>query len=418
MQRVRCRTALLLAACLSFAAVTSLPRAKSGEREKPPPPKDPGKLRVLVLDGTPHHRGLVHGRAMKDQIHEVVRLWKALLADAFKVDADAFIRRFVRQTDFVSAMKKWTPDLLEEVRGLAEGADIDFDTILVLQLPDECFINGEAIAGEHCSSLGCARGGGRPCFIAQNMDVPSFADGFQVVLHVKEQEADTEAFVLTQAGCIGLNGMNNHAVGICTNALWQLGSCRDGLPVACVVRGVLRQRSEEDAVAFVKKVKHASGQNYVVGGPAQAYCFECSAGRVERFQPGGRDDVVWHTNHPLVNEDYAGLYRALRKDGAELAKREADTRARLRCLEERLTSGTAERDLALIKATLASRDPAEHPVCRTKKDGTGAFTFASTIMVLSDHPVFHVAPGPPDVMAYETLSFTREPGLRDKPAMP
>jgi hypothetical protein len=395
----------VLAASLSLAAVACPPRAGSGEAEKPVPAKAPRKLKVLDLDGTPHHRGVVHGRALKDQIHEVVKLWKALLADAFKTDADAFIRRFVRKTDFVSAMKKWTPDLLDEVRGLAEGADVDFDTMLVLQLPDECFVNGEAVAGEHCSSLGIAGDGGRPTWIAQNMDVPSFADGFQVVLHVKEPDADTEAFVLTQAGCIGLNGMNNRGVGICTNALWQLGSCRDGLPVACVVRGVLRQRSEEDAVAFVQKVKHASGQNYVVGGPARVSCFECSAGRVERFQPGGRDDVVWHTNHPLVNDDYAAPYRALRKDPEELAKQETNTRARLRCLEEHLAAGTP--DLALIKATLASKDPAEHPVCRTKKGAGGAFTFASTIMVLSGEPVFHVAPGPPDVTAYETLSFAR-----------
>ena len=42
-----------------------------------------------------------------------------------------------------------------------------------------------------------------------------------------------------------------------------------------------------------------------------------------------------------------------------------------------------------------------------KKTKGAAFTFASTIMVLSDVPAFHVAPGPPDVTAYETLSFDR-----------
>jgi hypothetical protein len=334
-----------------------------------------------------------------------VRIWKDQLTDAFKMDADAFIRRFVRQTQFVSAIKKWTPDLLEEIHGLAEGAGIDFDTMLVLQLPDECFIHGAAIAGERCSSLGFAKTGARPACVAQNMDVPSFADGLQLVLHIKQPDSDLEAFVLTQAGCIGLNGMNNRAIGICCNALWQLGHCRDGLPVACIVRGILQQRSEEDAMAFLDRIKHASGQNYVLGGPDRVYSFECSASRIETFKPKGHDDVVWHTNHPLVNEDYTTVYRTLRANEAELAKKEANTRARLRCLENRLT-GDAVRDVALVKAILASRDPARYAICRRKEDQGAGFTFASTIMVLSEKPVFYVAPGPPDVTPYEVLSFT------------
>jgi predicted choloylglycine hydrolase len=400
------RIALILA-FMSLASVACLPRAESGEgKQTTRLPENSRKLKVLVLEGTPHNRGLVHGRAMKDQIHEVVRLWKAALADAFKMDAEVFIRRFVCQTDFVSAIKKWTPDVLEEIRGLAEGAGTDFNTMFVLQLPDECFVHGDAIAGNRCSSLGFSKSAGGPSCVAQNMDVPSFADGFQLVLHVKEQDS-SEAFVLTQAGCIGLNGMNNRAVGICCNALWQLGGSRDGLPVACIVRGVLRQRSEEEAVAFLRRIKHASGQNYVLGGPARAYSFECSAGRIERFKPNGRDDVVWHTNHPLVNDDYTAQYRALRSKPTDMARWEANTRARLHCLETRLTNATPIRDLALVKATLASRDSAEYPVSRPKKAKDASFTFASTIMVLSENPVFHVAPGPPDVTAYETLSFAK-----------
>lgn len=68
MKRVWFRAAFLLAVCLPFAAGFS-PRAESREGDKITRPREaPRKLRVLVLDGTPRHRGLVHGRAMKDQI--------------------------------------------------------------------------------------------------------------------------------------------------------------------------------------------------------------------------------------------------------------------------------------------------------------------------------------------------------------
>jgi len=178
-------------------------------------------------------------------------------------------------------------------------------------------------------------------------------------------------------------------------------------PVACVVRGVLELSTEEEAVAFLRTIQHASGQNYLIGGPAHVYSLECSASRIARFMPPGFQDVVWHTNHPLVNDDYAAPYRALRAKPTELAEREANTRTRLRCLENRLGNATAARDVDLVKATLGSRDSPKFQVSIRKRDPDGSFTFASTIMVLAERPVFLVAPGPPDSTAYEELSFTR-----------
>jgi hypothetical protein len=147
--------------------------------------------------------------------------------------------------------------------------------------------------------------------------------------------------------------------------------------------------------------------NDAAGGPSRAYSFECSAGRVVRFQAPGRDDLVWHTNHPLVNDDYTASYRALRSKAADLAKGEADSCARLRCLKHRLIGSPGAPDLELVKAILASKDSAQYPVSRHKKAKYRAFTFASTIMVLSENPVFHVASGPPDVTDYEVLSFAK-----------
>ena len=57
--------------------------------------------------------------------------------------------------------------------------------------------------------------------------------------------------MLTHAGLIGLNGLNSAAIGVCCNTLKQLANCRDGLPVACVVRGVLRQETAAAAVDFL-----------------------------------------------------------------------------------------------------------------------------------------------------------------------
>jgi hypothetical protein len=186
----------------------------------------------------------------------------------------------------------------------------------------------------------------------------------------------------------------------------QLANCRDGLPVACIVRGVLSQSSEADAVAFLKRVKHASGQNYVMGGPDKAYSFECSANKVSEFRPAGREDVVWHTNHPLANDDHTDRYRELLRR-SPAAPSQGNSGVRLKCLEDRLGQAT-DFGVDLFKATLCSKDSATHPVS-VPKGKTGTFTFASTIMVLSDRPELHIAAGPPDVTPFEILRFDRRP---------
>ena len=43
----------------------------------------------------------------------------------------------MRDTDPVAATEKWAPQLLEEVKGIGNGAGVDFNTIFMLQCIDE-----------------------------------------------------------------------------------------------------------------------------------------------------------------------------------------------------------------------------------------------------------------------------------------
>jgi isopenicillin-N N-acyltransferase-like protein len=185
-------------------------------------------LRVVVLEGPPYNRGLMHGKTLKKEINELVRLWKADLEKVYKMKADTFISNFLKKTDFTKAIKKWTPELLEEVRGISEGSGIDFNTIYAFQLIDEIWANGDDIAAEHCTSIGVNRRGENPTFVAQNMDIPLFYHGYQTLLHIKHSGSDLESFVLTAPGVIALNGMNSSSVAINCNTLIQLRYAQDG----------------------------------------------------------------------------------------------------------------------------------------------------------------------------------------------
>lgn len=390
---------IILIALVIFVAASltrdAAPEVKSGSL---------AGLRLLTLEGSPYNRGLVHGKTLKQEINELVALWKADLEKEYKMKADVFISRFLKKTDYSKAIKQWTPDLWDEVRGIADGSGVDFETIYAFQLIDEFWANGDDIAGEHCTSIGVNRRGENPAFVAQNMDIPLFYHGYQTLLHVKHEGSGLESFVLTAPGVIALNGMNSSAVAINCNTLIQLRYAREGLPVAFIVRGVLERRSLEEAEQFIRGIKHASGQNYIIGGVEKTLSLECSAEKVVEYRPYPGADRTYHTNHPLVNDDFNFRHRE------RLKKRNKTTLEgdyfcyRFDSLEKRLRDRAKVVDLEAIKETLSSRDWADDRAKGTSPISRES-TYASVIMVLSKKPTLHIAPGNPHLTTFQTFSF-------------
>ena len=363
------------------------------------------RVEYVVLEGSPFDRGIIHGQSLKKEILELFSLWKMNLGQYFSTAPDAYIAKFLDNTDYITAIKKYTPDLYEEVEGLAEGSGIDFNAMITFQMLDEFLLNSEDIHGKHCSSIGTNRVNGKPVYLAQNWDIGGYLDGFQTVLHIKNEGSDVEAFVFTYAGFIAACGMNNKGVGICVNSLPQLNYAKGGLPIAFVIRGVLNQLNQEDAIEFLHEIKHASPQNYLIGGPESFVDFECSANSITPFKVADSSAVVYHTNHPLINTDYNAKHLDYLKEHEEEEINNDNSHTRLYALEKRLSIPLADITIDVIKSALSSHDSDKHPICMNYKDAAGVFNLGSTVMVLSERPEFHVALGPPDVTPFDVYRF-------------
>ena len=368
----------------------------------------PAEIQPLTLEGTAYQRGLIHGETLRSQIQELIGIWKADLSAVFGTDADEHIQTFLQRTGFLPAIKEWTPDLLDEIRGMADGSGLSFELLLAFQFLDELWAYNDTLAGGQCTSIGLRAGGGEPACVAQTIDVETFRHGFQTVLHLIYPDSDLEAFFVTSAGLIGFNGMNNRGVGLCCNFL-PLTSRQEGLPVACMVRGVLARNSAQEARDFLWRVPHASGQNYLVGGPDALFDLECSANQVVAYQPRGWEDAVWHANIPLANDDLLPWLREA-VEGSDVHPFLRNNRARFRSVERRLGQAPEGGRLALLKETLASRDSDQDPVCSIGDEreffaGIGTYSFASTVMKLSGQPDLHVSFSPADASSYTRLRF-------------
>ncbi|MGH6931770.1 MAG: C45 family autoproteolytic acyltransferase/hydrolase [Dongiaceae bacterium] len=380
---------------------------------RPPRPNsdDNGKVPMvdqhidyIELSGEPRSRGQAYGEGLRDKIVERDRVWRHQIETACNMPADRFIERFLAETRFVPAIERWTPDLLEEVRGISEGSGLPNTAVLAAQFMDEeWWYQLGMTEAPHCSSLGGqATGGGT--IIGQTMDLPVWMNGFQTLLLIRDVASETDAYVVTVAGMIGLMGVNSRGLGVCVNTLLQLNHSPAGLPVAFVTRGLLGRSDVRGAVEFLTSVSHASGQNYVLGDPHEVIDFECSAGAAVPYRRDPAGGVVWHTNHPFVNGD--------RKSGLvgpiwESNQRSSD--CRLRSLDNRLTQPRPF-DAALAREVLGARDDPRYPVSKVSRPGESDrpgsfFTFAAMIAELGDQPRLEVAAGAPSDHEFACYSF-------------
>lgn len=361
-------------------------------------------LREITLTGSGYELGLQHGTLLKKEIAEIINKWKANTTKALGKDAGLVLKEFFQYAKFDDAIKKWTPDLYEEVRGIAAGSGQAFNDIMVFNLGDEFWVYENNIANHHCSGIGVPSINGSAGYIAQNMDIESYTDGYQILLRLTKNSKHPEQLILTHPGLIALNGMNETGVGACMNTLMQLKASSTGLPVAFIVRRIINSTDKEDLLNFIQTVPHASGQNYIIGIRGEVYDFEASCNKVVRFNPGNKNGTIYHTNHPLANDDVKEWYKQFDpKIAAASNLQNSNSFIRLAAVKNRVKETAAVNDV-IIKEALRSKDDKDNPVCRAPKNG--GFTFGSVIMTLTGTPDLQITAGPPDESEYKKVEFT------------
>ena len=195
---------------------------------------------------------------------------------------------------------------------------------------------------------------------------------------------------------MGAAGINDQRVAVGVNTLMQLRPCRNGLPVAFVVRGLLMQPDHRAALDFLHRIVHASGQNYTVGGPDTAPGFECSASKVVRYWPYPNSKFTYHTNHPRTNDDFSRRWLQMSQKAEKSPFEMVDCPRLVTCGEHLHVA--AQPDVAAIKRLLASRD--KSPSVRN------ANTYCCIVMVLGKQPELQMTAGGGDTGTFETFGFS------------
>lgn len=355
-------------------------------------------MTVIECQGSGRVRGRAHGEAARDLIHDGLDRWMVSTAMATGGSPEEYLVDFLGRTSFERTIKDHSVDLYEEVVGIAEGANADFRSILAYNLMDEQWSDlltnepGCSVVGADSTSSGGPEDEGAVA-LAQNMDLPEYMNGGQLVLRIIPHDGP-ETLVLTAAGMIGLTGVTRAGLGVCVNTLLMLPNSQRGLPVAFVVRELLKRKNTEEAAAFLESAPHASGQHYALADRNGVRGFECSS--VDIAEVGLIDHVLMHTNHPIATLEVDRKMADRRRVRAGISSSER----RLAFLRRTYQSGQG---YVGAKIMLADRTV---PISVSPTESRRTLTFGAIAIEFLDEPHVEFCLGRPDLEDWVSVAWS------------
>jgi isopenicillin-N N-acyltransferase-like protein len=359
------------------------------------------------VSGSPRERGRQYGEASRERVHISVDAYRDVFAHYAGWDWAKVTDEALR---YVEPVRAFDERYLEEMHGVAEGADVAFDDVLAINTRTEIMFAAKARAAggqgqtpAECTSFAVlpeASGDGHT-LIGQNWDWLLHSFDTCVVLEV--QQDDRPDFVtVVEAGLLAKTGMNSSGIGLCANALVSDADRGvPGVPFHLLLRGILDAENLSDALAVLQRGFRSSSANYLVGHrDGIAVDIEGAPGDFSRlFLLFPERGVLAHTNH-FLSPSFDG------KDVSLWVM--PDSPFRLERIRSQVAAAGAALTIGTFQSALADHAnyPSAvccHPDTRDAVPDQGA-TVASILMDLDERRMW-LADGQPCSHPYRVLEY-------------
>lgn len=312
------------------------------------------ELQRVVVSGSYYEIGFHHGREAAQKIRGTLQYYQTKLCAGWEMDWMK-VRNLAQE--FYFEIERYFPEMIEELKGVAEGAGLDFEDILAINAHYELGRKAQAETGG-CSVIaitGSASNTGRT-LMAENWDYGLGQQDNVIVLEITEPTG-LKICMVTEAGIIGRMGMNSSGLGLCGNTL-KNDFTDSFIPVHLMKRLILRQTKLEDAIRIVQTYKTASSYNFLIGSRDGTTADIESDPVVQKVN---RTDGGWicHTNHFTCPE--------LRRYRDYTKYEKQDSLERLRIMQEFLNKKTVI-GIEDIRELLKNHDGYPDSICRHPND--------------------------------------------------
>ena len=217
------------------------------------------KLKIVEVSGSHYEMGFQYGKACPE-IPDMLVMTYGLFGGRDKIQGflDATIPVYLSHTE------RYAPEIVEEMRGMADGSDLAFEDILFLNITYE--ISVESVMGG-CTSFAAARevtANGKQ-LAGQNIDHIEHWTNHLILLKMKPDDGP-EVMAVTANGCLSLTGINSAGVSVNMNLLRNHESMepKGGVPTHVILRKVLMSETLEEAIFAIASAEKRSPKNYLI----------------------------------------------------------------------------------------------------------------------------------------------------------
>lgn len=315
---------------------------------------------VIEISGGPTERGEQYGRLAGQQIDASIGYYRQAFTNASGLTWDEIV---AQAEAWVAPATEYAPDLVEELRGIARGAERDFLELMALNARGEIIYDREFadLVGGECTTYAIApdAAGDGHAYAGQNWDYLCGAMESIVMLRIRA-EGEPDIIMQIEAGQVGRHGANSAGIAMQVNGLGgRYGFQGFGVPQPFVRRRVLQSDNLHDAMERVFKAPQQIGANYLLA-TREGFAISLETTPAERTAWAyPTDGILVHGNHheahiptggrgPYVPMAVDSLYRVpLVRRGLQHVRGAADTAA----------------TRAAIGAALSNDDFAPNSVC-------------------------------------------------------
>lgn len=277
-------------------------------------------LPVVEVSGDALTRGRRYGEAVRDQVAAALDYY----GEAFgRSSGLTWAQVTDRAARWLEPVRAFAPDLLDEMRGIADGAGVGLLDVLTLNARGEVIYDStfarmseDEEPADGCTSfaaVGDASGDGH-VWAGQNWDWRAGAAGTVVLLRIVQPPRPT-VIMQVEAGQIGRQGANSAGIALNANGLGGRFDDAVGLPQTVVRRAVLNQATVSDALrVLVRSRAHIASNALLTCREGFAIDLETTPAGHNWMYP--EDGLLVHGNHYQagVPAALAGTYRPMSAD--------------------------------------------------------------------------------------------------------
>ena len=264
-----------------------------------------GLLRLIEISGTPFDRGRQYGREAAREIavsigHYGSQIGQLGLGGS---ELDAVIERYL------PLMEDFSPRLVEEMRGTAVGAGVDFRTIVMINARTEMLKIAanpalraslfEEVEADGCTSAVVtprASADGR-IIHAHNWDWKKEAADAVVILRIRNEDGP-DILTFTEAGALCRFGLNSNGIAVTANYLESDRDYRNvGVPLAMIRRQILEESNLALGLRCAYTSSKSGSNNILISEAHSGLTFDLECAPDETFPVEPSDGLLVHANH-------------------------------------------------------------------------------------------------------------------------